>query len=741
MKLDLLTQRRLASRLAISFGSLTLWALLLGVTGWWSVTAIDARMKQSFADLEAEAVAHEIKEDLDDELLNVWSYAVLQSEPERRERAVAIARLRSSADQRLAGLLSVAPTEEARRLLGALSGHVQTMRQLSDRVMNLAGAGKHDEATRLCASEGRAAGEKVDAAARKVQEFHRHGVAKAKTTIATQLTTSRVTLAGLGLAALVVATFFGVVVARSITAPMAEAVGLMERISDGDLTGSVSPSLRSRRDEMGDLARAIDAMSRRLREVFGEVSQTVATLAGASEEMTQSATSSATNVRSTSEKATTVAAAAEEMSANAISVANGMALATDNLATVATATEEMTSTIGEIAGNSERARAITAEATQQARQVTASMQELNRAAQAIGKVTETITTISDQTKLLALNATIEAARAGAAGKGFAVVAHEIKELARQTAEATEDIRSKIEGIQTSTTGTFADLERIAAVIEQVSENVNSTASAIEEQSIVTKDIARNVAEAVTGVKEANDRVAEISSVSQTVARDIATVNHAAGEIASGSEQVLTSAAELARLAEELRGAVARFRTESGERSPESAPGPARARPPATRSHREGGRKFIEWTEEWSVGVEAMDAHHRKLVDLINDLHAAMRSGQGRAAIGPALEELARYTEYHFGAEEKLMTRHRCSNLAEQKTQHANFLRQVAELQRKFQAGQHGLGPEVLTTLKDWLVGHIVRKDRPCMAEVCDFRHRHGRPAGNGVEAHVHAPAE
>ena len=115
----------------------------------------------------------------------------------------------------------------------------------------------------------------------------------------------------------------------------------------------------------------------------------------------------------------------------------------------------------------------------------------------------------------------------------------------------------------------------------------------------------------------------------------------------------------------------------------------------------------------------------------------MRSGKGRAAIGPAIEELARYTEYHFSAEEKLMTKHRCSGLAEQKAMHGQFLNQVAEMKRKFDSGQHGLGTEVLTTLKDWLVSHIVRKDKPCMVEVCNFRSKFARGGGNGVAGEAH----
>jgi methyl-accepting chemotaxis protein len=345
----------------------------------------------------------------------------------------------------------------------------------------------------------------------------------------------------------------------TIRRPLGTLTARTGAIAQGDLTQEVPAGLRARHDEIGELAESMQRMAQNLRNLLQDVSAGIRTLASSSSGLSGVSDKMATGAKETSAKASTVAAASEEMSGNSVSVAARMEQATANLSTMAASTEQMTSTIGEIATNSERARTITGEATGQAQRVTASMEELSRAAQAIGKVTETITTISDQTKLLALNATIEAARAGAAGKGFAVVAHEIKELARQTAEATEDIKAKVGGIQTSTHGTLEDLARISQVIGQVSEIVNTIASAIEEQSVVTKDIARNVSEAVNGVKDANDRVAQISTVSQSVAKEIATVNHAAGDIASGSEQILNNSTELSRLAEELRQAVGQFK--------------------------------------------------------------------------------------------------------------------------------------------------------------------------------------
>jgi methyl-accepting chemotaxis protein len=187
------------------------------------------------------------------------------------------------------------------------------------------------------------------------------------------------------------------------------------------------------------------------------------------------------------------------------------------------------------------------------------MKELGRAAQDIGKVTETITSISAQTNLLALNATIEAARAGQAGKGFAVVANEIKELAQQTAAATEDIKGKISSIQTSTGGAIDDIEKIALVIAEVGNIVTSIAGAIEEQSSVTKDVAMNVAQASAGVKEANERVAATASAAQRVATDIAVVTSTMAELVGGSEMVQASAGQLTEVANQLKERVAHFK--------------------------------------------------------------------------------------------------------------------------------------------------------------------------------------
>jgi methyl-accepting chemotaxis protein len=354
----------------------------------------------------------------------------------------------------------------------------------------------------------------------------------------------------------------GVVVAvlftRSITSAITEVVGVVNRISKGDISANVPETLRARKDEIGELAGAMQTMTESLRRLLGGISNGVHTLSASATELSAVSQQTAAGTASMSDKANGVAAAAEEASANTMSIAAGMEQSSSSLSSVASATEEMSATVGDIASNTAKARTISEQATGQARMITEQMQKLGQAAQEIGRVTETITNISAQTNLLALNATIEAARAGAAGKGFAVVANEIKELAKQTAEATEDIKTRIAGIQNSTGTAISNIGQITAVIGDVSGIVASIAAAIEEQATVTRDVAGNIAQASIGVRESDQRISQTAEVSKGIARDIAEVNMAVTGIRQGGQQVQSSAMDLSKLAEELGAQLAQF---------------------------------------------------------------------------------------------------------------------------------------------------------------------------------------
>jgi methyl-accepting chemotaxis protein len=359
----------------------------------------------------------------------------------------------------------------------------------------------------------------------------------------------------LGVMAMVV---LALLIAQSIVRPVKAVVSSLTELAhgEGDLTVRMSAAGS---DEVGDLSRRFNEFMEKLHAMVRDIVKGVQTLSSSFTELSAISQQMSTSAEQTSSKSSTVAAAAEQMSANMNSVTAAMEQSSTNANMVAAAAEEMTATIGEIAQNAEKARTITDEAVHQSMGAGQQMTDLGNAAQAIGKVTETITEISEQTNLLALNATIEAARAGEAGKGFAVVANEIKELAKQTAEATLDIRQQIEGMQTATGSTVVSIEKIGQVITDINEIVGSIATAVEEQSVSTREISDNIAQMSSGIQEVNENVAQSSQVSQGITKDIAEVNQASGEIAGSSSQVRLSADELATVSEQLNALVGRFK--------------------------------------------------------------------------------------------------------------------------------------------------------------------------------------
>jgi len=363
------------------------------------------------------------------------------------------------------------------------------------------------------------------------------------------------TVFGLSLAA---AIGFWLLIAQSLTRPIAEITAMLKDISEGE--GDLTRRLEvTSQDEVGKLANYFNVFTSKIQALIQGIATNAISVASSATELTAIAEETSAGAKESLAKTNSVAASAEETSANNASVAAGMEQASTNLHAVASAVEEMTSTVAEIARNSEKAHATSDQAALRVEQFSAVMNDLGQAAQEIGKVTETITSISAQTNLLALNATIEAARAGAAGKGFAVVASEIKALAQQTAAATSEIKERIAAIQGSASNAVADIDQIVLVMRQVNEIVVSIAAAIQEQATVTQDIAGNIAQASSGVSDANSRVAQTASVSNDMAKEIGEVNTTTGMMASASEQVQISAVQLSQLAEQLNEMVNRFK--------------------------------------------------------------------------------------------------------------------------------------------------------------------------------------
>jgi len=350
----------------------------------------------------------------------------------------------------------------------------------------------------------------------------------------------------------------GVLISRVITKPINHSVVMLKDIAEGE--GDLTKRLEIHSsDEIGEMSSWINSFITKLQSMITDIGIDAEKLNSSVSSLSSLSESLLSGAEETSTKATSVATAAEEMSVNMNSVSGAMEESTANVGSVSNAISEMTSTIEEIARNSEKARVITTEAVEKVNSATSEVESLGSSAQDIGKVLETITEISEQTNLLALNATIEAARAGEAGKGFAVVANEIKELAKQTAEATSDIRQKIESIQQSTSATVREISDISTVVGKNSSIVSSIASAVEEQSTTVKDISNSMAEMADGIYEIKENVNQSSTVAQEIAMDIAGVNQAAGEISDGAGEVSTNADSMRHMSERLTQLVRIFK--------------------------------------------------------------------------------------------------------------------------------------------------------------------------------------
>lgn len=304
----------------------------------------------------------------------------------------------------------------------------------------------------------------------------------------------------------------------------------IDRMAEGDLT--VRLKLDSK-DEVGQMAAALNRALEQMQQTMQAITENAQTLASASEELASVSSEMESNAGETSAQSGVMSAAAEQVS--------------KNVHTVATGTDEMSASIKEIAKSAADAARVAGNAVRAAETTNRTIAKLGESSTEIGQVIKVITSIAQQTNLLALNATIEAARAGEAGKGFAVVANEVKELAKATAKATEEIGQKIEAIQADTQGAVTAIGEITAVIAQINEIQVTIAGAVEEQAATTNEIGRNVMEAAKGSSE--------------IAQNITGVAEAAQRTTSGASQTQTAAAELARLASELQGLVQQFKVE------------------------------------------------------------------------------------------------------------------------------------------------------------------------------------
>lgn len=316
----------------------------------------------------------------------------------------------------------------------------------------------------------------------------------------------------------------------AVVGPLKDVAATLDRLAGGDLTAQLTGEYAGDFKKLSD---AVNTLALQVRSAIQQIGNNTKALVSAAEELNKVSQQ--------------MGASAEETAAqsNVVSAASGQV--TNNVATVATAADEMGASIKEIAKNTAEATQVATTAVRTAETTNVTIGKLGQSSAEIGQVIKVITSIAQQTNLLALNATIEAARAGEAGKGFAVVANEVKELAKETAKATEDISRKIEAIQNDTKGAVEAIGQIGTVIGQINDIQTTIASAVEEQSATTNEISRNLAEAAKGTTD--------------ISHNIAGVAEAARSTTAGASETQKSAQALERMAAELQGLVGQFKYE------------------------------------------------------------------------------------------------------------------------------------------------------------------------------------
>ncbi|AGL14806.1 methyl-accepting chemotaxis protein [Actinoplanes sp. N902-109] len=369
---------------------------------------------------------------------------------------------------------------------------------------------------------------KITVALNNLAGIEDKAAARQKSAAGSNAAMARVITWGLVGGGLAFAIVIAVAVSRAIVRPLRQTVTVLEALADGRLDQRLTVKGQ---DEVGRMAEALNTALDRLTAALRDIGTNVTTLASSSEELTAVAGRMNSSAARSAGRAQAVSTASEEISRN--------------ISTVSAGADEIGSSITEIARSTSSAADVAGQAVRISHEAGEILQQLGTSSAEIVSVIKLITGIAEQTNLLALNATIEAARAGDAGKGFAVVAGEVKELAQETARATEDIRTRVGAIQADSSAAVSAIAEIGAVIDQINATQSAIAAAVEEQTATTNEMSRNVGEVATGSGEISVNVAEVAD--------------AAAETTQAAEGTASAADDLARVAHELQKSLAMFR--------------------------------------------------------------------------------------------------------------------------------------------------------------------------------------
>lgn len=437
--------------------------------------------------------------------------------------------------QRLAAIRKMLITAKGKETEARFEDSAKQVSVLTDQEIAFRRASRNYEATDMAFSpkEEHAIQQVEDVAA----ELEAREENRAQTSLALEHATeakANFTTLCLVIGALVIGALAAILIAGSISRSMSQMLGMAEQVAARNLT--IADIAITSRDDIGKTEAALNTMKNGLREMINSIAATAARVTGASQQISTETQQIMANSEETSVQANVVTSAAQQV--------------TRNLETVVTGAGEMSTTIQSIASSAHDAATIARDAVKNAQAADATVAKLGKSSAEINDVVKVITSIAQQTNLLALNATIEAARAGEAGKGFAVVASEVKELAKQTASATEDISRKIAAIQQDSKSAVDAIGNIHGVIQKISDISGTIATAVEQQSATTNEMSRNVAEAAAGAGEISNNIGGVAQGAQ-------------GTSANAIESQ-KAVEQLAEMSAELSALVAQFKIDSND---------------------------------------------------------------------------------------------------------------------------------------------------------------------------------